>query len=1390
MRVLCVAEKPSISKAITEILSGGQFTTRNTSVGYIKNYDFDYPRTRARITFTCVTGHLMAQDFPAAYRSWTSCDPLTLFDAPVETSVAHDKKGIEQNLLREARGADTLMIWTDCDREGEHIGSEIRSVCRKAKPNILVKRARFSAIIGQQIHNAVQNPVELDQAQADAVQARMLLDLRIGAAFSRMQTLNLQNGIPQIKEQKLLVSYGPCQFPTLGFVVQRYKQVKNFVPEPFWYIYLSLSRPSSSQGHIETVFNWRRNHLFDHDVAAVIYEHVLSNPTARVTKVVEKNTKKYKPLPLTTVELQKAGSRLLKLAPKKVLDIAESLYQKGFLSYPRTETDQFDPQFDFHSLIERHVDDPNWGTFARNLQQGGFNTPRRGKNNDQAHPPIHPTANVTNLANDEKRVYEFITRRFLACCSKDAEGSLTTVDVVCGGEDFYATGLVVHQRNYLEVYVYDKWTGNRVPDFEEGEQFNPTVCELREGSTTSPKYLTEADLVTLMDKNGIGTDATIAQHIDTIVSREYALEEFEGGTKYLIPSTLGLGLVEGYDEMGFEKSLSKPHLRRETERNIVEICNGTKTKGDVLADSVDQYRDIFIRARGQINKVTASVQRFLDGARVGDGSAPARGRGRGRGRVRGAGPGRGDGGGGGGNGDGGAPGGGGAAGRGNPAPRRGGAPGRNNPPVTRNSPPPFDPDDDDDFMDPPPPPRPPARQPAGRTSRTNEPPPRQVQPPPLPRQAQPLSRPTQPPTSSSQEDIRCDCGEPAGQRTVTKESATKGKKFWTCDSQQCRFFKWVEDVGGPSSVPAKRTYSGREAEPTGDRKCKCGEEAVQRTVVKEGDNKGRKFWNCGSAQDCDFFEWDDAVRPASSSMGAGPSRDQDVCYKCNQSGHWASSCPNGSTSDNSRFSRSNESRPGSSSMSASSGTVCYKVCWLIPFSKIFLTSRSAMNRVTGHLVRVSFRHFLSTECIQHVPMVVLQTNGPGLSARSPAATVDQSAPASSAIRKVITVPTALLAVAAGRKAGRTHQLGVSAVSNAENPAISPMRVPRLEVADPAHTNARQAIAGLQNHTVLLDYVAKFTFASTTCYLSLLLNPPLTSHHDQHYTQLPWFIRDLGVSIVGKECYTSLVENLNIGDVQCIKYSISKGLGIGIVLGGSIMKVPQLLIIVRSQSARGLSLPSYILETLSYAITLVYAQRNEYPFSTYGENLFLTIQNIVITLLIILYAPRARDKTTNAVMACLALLVFFLSASLVSMDVLAMMQLATLPLSLFSKLPQIRQNYTSQSTGNLSAFAVFAQIAGCAARLFTTAMEVNDPIVAAGFLLALLLNIVLGVQLSLYWGRDDAVAAKSKSNAVVADKVRASPVPAAYESVPLQQRAATPPPGSPSMSGRKWARKVD
>ncbi|KAF9523469.1 DNA topoisomerase [Crepidotus variabilis] len=1008
MRVLCVAEKPSIAKSITQILSGGQFETHHTQTNYVKNYEFDYPQSRAFFIVTCVSGHITEHDFTDAYKRWNSCDPFDLFDAQVDIQIASDKKGIQQNLTNQARRSDMLMIWTDCDREGEHIGMEITKVCRRAKPNIQVKRARFSAIIAQQIHRAAQNPVELDRRQADAVEARIMLDLRIGAAFTRLQTLTLQRDVPHISEAKSVVSYGPCQFPTLGFVVQRYNLVKGFEPEAFWYIYLSLSRPDPSGGlPEETKFNWKRHDLFFQRAVVELFAMMMENPIARVTKVTKKTTKKWKPLPLTTVELQKAASRLLRLAPKRALDIAEKLYQQGFVSYPRTETDIFDPQFDHQSLIAKQTADNTWGQFATSLQNGGYQNPRRGKNDDKAHPPIHPTAHANNLNGDEKRVYEYITRRYLACCSKDAEGWQTTIEVICGGEEFSATGLffpsvVVRERNYLNVYIYDKWTDNNLPEFEEGEEFEPTSCEIRSGETSKPNYLTEADLVTLMDKNGIGTDATIAQHIAMIVDRSYVIERMEGATKYLVPSTLGIGLVEGYNQIGLAKNVSKPQLRRETERRMIQVCEGNQTKHEMLERSLEQYKEMFVIVRREFARVTDSVQRYL----TGQGDRPVDNRGGGNDP-------RGGGGGGGGGGDGGEydppnnANNGGAAGRGGGARGRGAAP-----PPTRAAPSArgrgkkaaaadlsaitVD-GSDNDLLNPKPKSTPKSQsrkaaistKPASSvasssTSRVNEP---IVVSSTWQARITPSTAYTSTPASYTSTSSTaattsygfyssnstgkakatsaipdCECGVSAIRKTI-ESGYSAGKQYWSCQIVEdgCGFYESIAEAEPLSpaapSIPAKRTYSltTNDDPLVVDRLCDCKEEAIQLTVVKEGANQGRKFWKCRKRDEgvpCKFFEWDDQPPgakktptstggPYNGSGGGGSmASSTDVCYKCQQTGHWASHCPTEGTANNKR----SRSFGTSSNNNAASGAECFKCHQIGHFSTACPNGTGTFNR--------------------------------------------------------------------------------------------------------------------------------------------------------------------------------------------------------------------------------------------------------------------------------------------------------------------------------------------------------------------------------------------------------------------------------------------------------------
>jgi mannose-P-dolichol utilization defect 1 len=229
------------------------------------------------------------------------------------------------------------------------------------------------------------------------------------------------------------------------------------------------------------------------------------------------------------------------------------------------------------------------------------------------------------------------------------------------------------------------------------------------------------------------------------------------------------------------------------------------------------------------------------------------------------------------------------------------------------------------------------------------------------------------------------------------------------------------------------------------------------------------------------------------------------------------------------------------------------------------------------------------------------------------------------------------------------------------------------------------------------------------------------------------------------------------------------------------------------------LSAYVLETLAYAITLAYSFRNNFPFSTYGENFFLTLQNIVITMLIIRYPSsrltRAPNTTPQLALATALTVVSGVALYVAPISTLAALQMATIPLSLFSKIPQIRQNARARSTGQLSAFAVISQIAGCLARLFTTAAEVGDLILTAGFALALLLNVVLGIQMWTYWGKD-GIKETSIPLEVRTRQEDDEHIPAAAwqqdGKVSIVVQPASPTVSSParSQAGRKWARKVD
>jgi len=583
-----------------------------------------------------VRGHLINRDFPQQF-GWSSCSPSALFDAPIESNVSSDMHPLLEMLQKESRKADALILWLDCDREGEAIAAEVREVCTEANPRLnanKVFRAKFSTVLPQEIYRALRSLGRVNEAFVHAVEARSELDLRVGAAFTRFQTLRLQKRFDGL--QNGVISYGPCQFPTLGFIVERWARIETFIPDEFWFIEMQLrlqndriqaeteenfppndpSRIDTSHHNAQTVnFTWKRTRLYDRLLTLVLYESCLEAGEAVVTSMTGRPKNRWRPIPLATVDLQKRASKYLRIGSETLMSAAEELYQQGYISYPRTETERFRPEFEHLPLIQSFQTlQGEFGDYATKLlSDNNFQNPRAGQNDDKAHPPITPckAVNPQDISNPTNRdVYILIVKHYLACCSRDAVGKETEISVKIASEEFNAKGLIITDKNWLEIYApWERWSTGQgeLPNVLVGSRIVPSALLMKEGVTTPPAPISEVELISLMDKNGIGTDATIATHISTIQTREYAQKDPQ---QRFHPTKLGIALIEGYNSMGYQ--LNKPDLRREMELECNLVASGQKTKDQIMLPILTKMRECFERVSNEAHKLDQAVSRHYE----------------------------------------------------------------------------------------------------------------------------------------------------------------------------------------------------------------------------------------------------------------------------------------------------------------------------------------------------------------------------------------------------------------------------------------------------------------------------------------------------------------------------------------------------------------------------------------------------------------------------------------------------------------------------------------------------------------------------------------------------------------------------------------------------------
>lgn len=388
-----------------------------------------------------------------------------LIYAPIEK--LPKEKDIIRSLKNLAKKADSIVIATDFDREGELIGSDALTCIREVNEEAPVSRARYSAITKEEITRAFTNLVELDVDLAQAGASRQDIDLIWGAVLTRYLTLVKFAGYGNVR------SSGRVQTPTLALIVARERERLAFVPEDYWVI-----KGDFSHKDLEFSANHATARFKVESEADQVMEHVAGATSARVAAIEKKQRKQAAPVPFNTTSLMAAASAE-GLTPARTMRLAESLYMDGFISYPRVDNTVYPSSLDLRDILKRISGNPVYRPFAEELLKKDKLTATRGKTETTDHPPIHPTnlATPEMLPPAEYKLYNLIARRFMATLSEPAviEGTKVTLEV--NGEPFAAKGDVLVKPGFRAIYPYGLKKDEQLPALEEGEMLDFGGCD-------------------------------------------------------------------------------------------------------------------------------------------------------------------------------------------------------------------------------------------------------------------------------------------------------------------------------------------------------------------------------------------------------------------------------------------------------------------------------------------------------------------------------------------------------------------------------------------------------------------------------------------------------------------------------------------------------------------------------------------------------------------------------------------------------------------------------------------------------------------------------------------------------------------------------------------------
>lgn len=596
---LVVSEKNIAAKRIAEILAVGK--PKADKIYTTPVYTFK-GRDGEEWVSIGLKGHIMEVDFPAevpapdgskepiALKKWSLDSLPVLVSTPILKLPA--EKGIIQSLKNLAKKADDIIIATDFDREGELIGADARDVMRTVNKTVPVSRVRFSAITRDEIQRAFAEPGEISEPLAQAGESRQDIDLVWGAALTRYLTLALQTKTRRPFGDVL--SAGRVQTPTLKLIVDREAERNRFVPEDYW----TVKGAFEANGQPVTASHATERFKSEADARAVL-DAVAGATSGTVSATKRTRRKVDPPVPFNTTSLMAAAASE-GLTPARTMQVAESLYMSGYISYPRVDNTVYPPSLDLKSILSTLAEVPTFSEHAKRIAGGALH-PTRGPKETTDHPPIHPTGagDPEKLDGQAWKLYNLVARRFLATLSGPAFIEATRVDIDVAGQRFVARGDVVVEPGFRAVYPYGLKKDEHLPAMSEGDEIAFLGATIDAKQTQPPARYSAGKLIQEMERLGLGTKATRHDIIQTLQDRKYVTGE------PIAPTSKGVTVVTALAD--YAERITSPDMTSELDAEMDAIAEGRDTRERV----VDHSRKLLGGAMGVLLERVDQVAELL-----------------------------------------------------------------------------------------------------------------------------------------------------------------------------------------------------------------------------------------------------------------------------------------------------------------------------------------------------------------------------------------------------------------------------------------------------------------------------------------------------------------------------------------------------------------------------------------------------------------------------------------------------------------------------------------------------------------------------------------------------------------------------------------------------------